>query len=272
MTPARSGAPGRGSRLRPAIALAVALTSSSCTGDLGRPRPNLWSDTIAPQIGFWSATARGEQASWFRMTDDEDQLRARAWRFVMPAHERSIFERQVSELAHSRILPVLAQSGQVSDYFRALTGGFYASQASRYARLAEDADADRLLLSPFRSNAMRVVAADRVRMRAVEGSPLVPPEKADPAFARVVENEGLVLWVCERVNFRIESYRYALANLVVEMPSREAVRAERAIMALEAEAGPLCKLPLIGVFGEGRGGLGAGGQGARADRPVVYKD
>jgi hypothetical protein len=245
------------------------LAASACTGDLGRPRPNLWSDTIAPQIGFWSATARGEQASWFRMTDDEDQLRDRAWRFVMPAHERSFFERQVSDLAHSRILPVLAQSSQVSDYFRALTGGSYASQASRYARLAEDANADRLLLSPFRGNAMRVVAADRVRMRAVEGSPLVPPEKVDPAFARVVENEGLVLWVCERVNFRIESYRYALANLVVEMPSREAIRAERAIMALEAEAGPLCKLPLIGVFGEGRGRSGAP---AGADRPVVYKD
>ena len=33
----------------------------------------------------------------------------------------------------------------------------------------------------------------------------------------------LVLWVCERVGFRLESYRYALANLVVEMPSREAM-------------------------------------------------
>jgi hypothetical protein len=200
------------------------------------------------------------------MTDDENQLRDRAWRFIMPAHERSIFERQVSDLVHSRILPVLAQSNEASDYHRALTGGSYASQASRYARLAEDANADRLLLSPFRGNAMRVVAADRVRMRAVEGSPLVPPEKADPAFARVVENEGLILWVCERVAFRIASYRYSLANLVVEMPSREAVRAERMIMALEAEAGPLCKLPLIGVFGQGRGG-----SDAPADKPVVYK-
>jgi len=249
----------------------VGLLAGACTGDLGRPRPTLWSETIAPQIGFWSATARGEQASWFRMTDDEVQLRDRAWRFVMPAHERSVFEREVSDLAHARILPVLAQSSQISDYFRALTGGFYASQASRYARLAEDANADRLLLSPFRGNALRVVSADRVRMRAVEGSPLVPPEKADPAFARVVENEGLILWVCERVNFRIESYRYALANLVVEMPSREAVRAERAIMALEAEAGPLCKLPLLGVFGEGQGRAGSAGPSATPDRPV-YKD
>eukprot|EP01035_Chromulina_nebulosa_P042004 gene42003-56874_t len=151
--------------------------------------------------------------------------------------------------ANAGTLPAQMQSSAKSDYFNALTGGSFASQASRYARLAEDANADRLLIGPFRANAMRVVAADRVRMRTAESSPEVAPSQIDPAQARVVENEGLILWVCERVGFRIESYRYALANLVVEMPSREAIRAERAIMALEAEAGPLCKMPLIGVFG-----------------------
>lgn len=257
-------------KTRRALSLAVlsGLATSACTGDLGRPRPNLWSDVIAPQAGFWAATARGEATSSFRMTDDELQLRDRAWRLVMPAHERNFFEREVSDLAHARILPTSAQSNAISDYHRALTGGSYASQASRYGRLSEDANADRLLITPFRGNAMRVVAADRVRLRAVDGSPFVPPEKHDPAFARVVENEGLVLWVCERVGFRLESYRYALANLVVEMPSREAIRAERAIMALEAEAGPMCKLPLIGVFGEGARSR----EPASGERPpVVYK-
>lgn len=251
--------PRRGRRL---AALLVGLCAGACmgTGDLGRPRQDYWSQVVAPQAGFWSATARGEAASHFRLTDDEEQLRDRAWRFIMPAHERSVFQRQVSDLAHHRILPVEAQSSAVSDYFVALTSGSYASQASRYSRLAEDVNADRLLIGPFRANAMRVVAADRVRMRAAEGSPYVPPAQIDPAQARVVENEGLILWVCERINFRLESYRYALANLVVEMPSREGIRAERAIMALEAEAGPLCKMQLIGTFG---------GEGARP--PVVYK-
>lgn len=260
MTP---GLPSRraGPRLLAASALVLAL--AACTaGDFGRPRPGVWNDTIAPTLGFSSAIARGESVSPFRFTDDEEQLRDRAWRFVMPAHERSYFERQVSDFAHARILPVEAQSSNVSDYFRALTGGSYRSQASRYNRLAEDANADRLLIGPFRANAGRVVAADRVRMRTVDASPLVPPEQRDPALARVIENEGLILWVCERVKFRIESYRYALANLVVEMPSREAIRAERSIMALEAEAGPLCKLELIGVFR---------GEAPPPDKPVVYK-
>ena len=267
----RKGRPAKGGRAKAgrAAACLAGLWLCACTGDLGRPRPNLWSDTIAPELGFWSATARGEAASWFRMTDDENQLRDRAWRLVMPAHERSHFSREVSGLAHARILPVEAQSFAIADYHRALTGGSYASQASRYNRLSEDANADRLLLAPFRANAGRVVAADRVRLKAAEGPPYVPPEKQDPAFARVVENEGLILWVCERVGYRIESYRYALANLVVETPSREAIRAERSIMALEAESGPLCKLPLIGVFGGGRGAPVPADRGR--DDAVVYK-
>lgn len=231
-------------------ALLIGLSVGACAGpgDLGRPRPDVWSQVIAPQKGFWSATARGEAASYFRMTDDEEQLRDRAWRFIMPGHERSVFQGRVSDLAHYRILPVEAQSSVVSDYFVALTSGTYSSQVSRYSRLAEDVNADRLLIGPFRANAMRVVSADRVRMRTAEGSPYVAPEQIDPANARVVENEGLILWVCERIGFRLKSYHYALANLVVEMPSREAIRAERAIMALEAEAGPLCKMPVIGTF------------------------
>ena len=240
------------------LAAAFLSACTATTGDFGRPRPTVWSQLIAPEAGFWSATFRDEQASYFRLTDDEEQMRDRAWRFVMPSSPNSVFQGEVSNLAHSRILPVAAQSTDVSDYFRGLTGISFASQASRYNRLAEDANADRLLIGPFRANAGRVVNMDRVRMLTVEGCPVVPADKQAPAYARVVEYEGLVFWVCERVDFRIRSYRYALANLVVEMPSREAVKAERAIMALEMEARPLCQMQLNDAFGEGK-------------RPVVYK-
>lgn len=241
------------------------LAGCSTTGDLGRPRPNIFADQIAPTIGEWSARFRGEASSWFHLTDDEERLRDRAWRLVLPAHERSDFDREVSKLAHARILPVEAQSNDVSAYHRALTSGSFASQASRYNRLSEDANGDRLLLGQFRANALRVINADRARLRTLDASQEVPPEQRDPAWQRVVENEGLMLWVCERARFRLKSYRFSLDNLMVEMPSREAVRAERAIMALESELGPACNLPLIGDF-RGKG------EGAPAGRgPVVYK-
>ena len=240
------------------------LAGCSTTGDLGRPRPNIFADQLAPAIGDWSARFRGEASSWFHLTDDEERLRTRAWRLVLPAHEKSHFEREVSKLAHARILPVEAQSNDVTAYQRALVSGSFASQASRYNRLSEDANGDRLLLAQFRANALRVINADRARLRTLDASQLLPPEQRDPAYDRVAENEGLMLWVCERARFRSKSYRYALEALVVEMPSREAVRAERAIMGMESELGPACTLPLIGVFG-------GKGQGELSRAPVVYK-
>ena len=114
------------------LAMLAAVAVSACTattGDLGRPRPTVWSQLIAPETGFWSATARGEQASYFRLTDDEEQMRDRAWRFVMPSSPNSVFQGEVSNLAHARIMPVAAQSTDVSDYFRGLTSISFASQA-----------------------------------------------------------------------------------------------------------------------------------------------
>ena len=236
-----------------AVTVAFALLASGCTetGDLGRPRPSIWNATVYPTAGGWLATMRGEPSSWFHQTDDEVVLRNRAFRFISPAHERSLFDRQISELARTRILPVEAQSITISAYWTALRGGDFRSPASRYRRLAEDAHADRLLIAPFRQITGRVVSADRVRLRTAEGSPWVPPQHHEPAVERVVENEGLVRWVRERLHYRILSYRFALDNLVVEMPASEAIIAERAIMALEAEAKGFERISEVGVFRHG---------------------
>ncbi|MGL4974537.1 MAG: hypothetical protein ACRC56_04520 [Bosea sp. (in: a-proteobacteria)] len=236
-----------------AAILACATLASGCTetGDLGRPRPSVWNSTIYPTAGGWLATMRGEPSSWFHETDDEVVLRNRAFRFISPAHERSWFDRQMSELARTRVLPVEAQSITISTYWTALRGGDFRSPASRYRRLAEDANADRMLIAPFRQITSRVVAADRVRLRTVEGSSWVPPQHHEPAVERVAENEGLVRWVRERLHFRILSYRFALDNLVVEMPASEAIIAERAIMALEAEAKGFERVQEVGVFKHG---------------------
>lgn len=248
----------------PALLAGLAVSACNGAGDFGRPKPGIFQDQILPAAGEWHARLRGEASSWFRMTDDEKQLRDRAWRLVLPAHERSAFERELSALLLARLLPVEAQSQSVSDYYEALVSGSFTSQASRYNRLAQDAAADRELLAPFRANAIRVINADRARLRTLDAATRVPEDRRDPALDRVAENEGLILWVCERVGFRLSSFRYALENLVVEMPSLEAVRAERAIMGFEAETGQVCKLPLIGVFHEKR-------ELRPQQGPVVYK-
>jgi hypothetical protein len=217
------------------LGMGLCAACAPFTGDLGRPAPSIWNDTILPGIGHVSALARGEDVSAFRFTDDEEELRARAWRYVMPAHERSWFHREVQELARTRIIPVSWQSTEERDYFAALVGGTFRSEHSRYRRLCEDALADAALIKPFRAVAGRVASADVARMKTAALSPAVTPPSPENAAARVAENEGMVAWVRERLRYRLASYRHALDNLVVEMPSREAVMAERCVMILESE-------------------------------------
>ena len=221
-----------------AVLVAVQMLACACAadvGDLGRPRPSVWNSTLLPGAGSYSAWARGEQVSPFHLTDDETELRDRAWRFVMPAHERSWFLREVQELARTRIIPVSWQSVDPDRYRVALLSVDFRSETSRYRRLAEDIVTDTVLIAPFRKMAQRVVAADRVRVRTAAISPAVTAPMPEYADARVAENEGLIAWVRERTRHRLQSYRHALDNLVVEMPSREAVMAERALLALEQE-------------------------------------
>ncbi len=234
-TPTAAGLRGGRSGLLLALLLALPACAPD-VGDLGRARPSVWNSHILPAAGGYVAWARGEEVSAFHLTDDEIELRDRSWRFVMPAHELSWFQREVQELARSRVIPVSWQSISPDRYHAALLSPRFRSEHSRYRRLAEDAHADAALIAPFRLIAERVVAADRARLRAAAQSPAISPAARDDADARVSENEGMIAWVRERLRHRIENYRHALDNLVVELPSQEAVMAERAIFALEAAA------------------------------------
>src|SRR4051812_43878224 len=83
-------------------ALAAALSACAETGDFGRPKASVWNDVVLPVTGSISAQARGEAVSSYPFTDDEDELRRRAWRFIAPAHERSWFERILADVVATR--------------------------------------------------------------------------------------------------------------------------------------------------------------------------
>jgi hypothetical protein len=215
------------------IAAATSLGLAACaeTGDFGRPRNSVWNSIIYPVTGLAAAHLPQEALSRFHLTDDETRLRDRTWRFVSVAHERQSFWD--------------GSGNDITSYHRALTLGFYVSQVSRYRRLSEDAMADRGLILPFRHVAGRVVAADDIRLRTARLSPRIDEEKRREAAIRAAENREVVERVRERLQFRVAAYRHALDNLVVEVPSREAIMAERAVMALEAEAALLNRIPLV---------------------------
>jgi hypothetical protein len=222
----------RAAALQLALTPLLALFVPACTetGDLGRPRKSLWNDIVFPTTSYATAHLPSEYLSRFHLTDDEIRLRDRAFRFVAPQDgPRSLFR---------------AMGDDVTAYHAMLIRAFGRSQVSSYRRLTDDASADRLLILPLRAVAGRVASMDEVRLRAARLSPEISRESRHEAILRAEENREVIERVRERLRFRAAAYRYALDNLVVEAPSREAIHAERALLALESESRMMDRIPL----------------------------
>jgi hypothetical protein len=261
-----------------AASVLLGLLASACveTGDFGRPRRTLWNDVVLPATGSLAATARGEPVSHYVFTDDEEELRRRAWRFVMPAHERAFFESRLAELALKRVVPMWLGRGDRADYFRALMRDGGPSPASRYRRLSEDAIADAKLIGPFATVAARVAQADDARLKSLAYVQDLTAHDVRQAALRVAENRCLIAWVRVETARRAASYRFALEHLFLEAPQRDGIAVERALAALDAHRGAVDALP-GGPWEASSCGVPAGPAFAEAavesaPPPIVAKD
>lgn len=187
---------------------------------------------------------RGEPVSPFPFTDDEQEMRQRAWRFLMPAHERSWFQRALAELTRTRVLPPPAHPEDRTAYHRALTSEPARSPASRYRRLSEDIQADDKLIEPFVRTASRVAGADAVQLRSLAYVRDLRGDDVSAAMARVAENRCLVAWVAAEWDERSVSYRFALEHLLIESPQGQAVSTERALARFEAHLATVGTAPV----------------------------
>jgi hypothetical protein len=221
---------------------ALVLAGCAGSGDFGRPKASLWTDAVLPATGSLAAQTRGEPVSHYAYTDNENELRNRAWRFLMPAQERFWFEAVVVELVRTRILPVTMTPYDKTSYYRGVMHETFRSPASRYHRIADDASADAKLIGPFAVLAKRVIAADRVRLRSLAFVQDLAEDDAYQAAARVAENRCMIAWVRHETARRLESYRYALEHLLIEAPQNEAITAERVLRKLAAHMGILDEL------------------------------
>jgi hypothetical protein len=134
-----------------AAAILAGLAACTETGDFGRARQGVWNDVILPAAGSLAARERGEPVSSYPLTDLENELRDRSWRFLMPAHERAWFDQAVANMVRTRILPPEDRPADPASYYETLTSEPFASPASRYRRIGDDAEADRRLIGPFGS-------------------------------------------------------------------------------------------------------------------------
>lgn len=213
----------------------MALAGCAERGDFGRPHASLWNDTVLPFVGLVAAESREEAVSHYIFTDDETELRDRAWRFLMPAQERAFFQTQVAELARTRILPRMSRLTGDASYFNTLRRSRGASPSPLFRRIGEDAAADRTLIPLFVDLAQKVLDSDLARLKLLVYVRDLDEEQVANAAARVVENRCLIAWVYAEAQGRAVRYRHALERLAIEAPQEEAAFAEREVLAFEAD-------------------------------------
>ena len=230
------GAPAFRPRWALAVTVLACVLGSSCVerGDFGRVKASAWNELVG-ETGAIAAAHRGEPVSPNPLTDDEGELRGRAWRFLVPSRGRPWLDRVLAELVATRVVaPDLIEPDRRA-YHVGLLAGDARSVTSLYRRLSEDAGADLRLVEPFGVVAVRVLAADRVRLAALDRIADVSPGDVAGALARVAENRCLIAWVTAASAFRLSQYRYALSHLVIEAPQADAGPTEGALARLAAE-------------------------------------
>ncbi len=254
----------------PLVSLLLTASVAACAqeGDFGRPARSTWNGLVET-TGTLAARERGLPASASPLTGDEEILRDRAWRFLMPAQGRAAFEDALANLTRVRALPASWRPDDLPAYHDGLLDQGFRSPYSRYRRLSEDATADGRLIPSFAGVAARVFEADAMRLRALPLAKSLDEWDMRQAAMRVAENRCLVAWVRLETGLRIARYRYALEHFLVEMPGREAVPAEQALAFLEGRRRLLD--PLLPPEAAERCGLAEAAAIALAP-PVVAKD
>jgi hypothetical protein len=231
----------------------VMITVTACgrpTGDFGRAEPSFLHDTLLPAAGdLMASQARKEPVSAFPLTDDEIELRNRAWAFVRAPHVRDWWLDTLVEGERTRILPVLkggeAMSPETAAMFPQIAlpliapaydrGRYHAyllsdgriSTETLWARVIDDVGADTALIPPFCAVAARVRREDVERLGALRRQRLVEAGLHEGAEARVWENEETITWVWQALGYRAASYRYAIDHFEVEAPSGQLPAANR---------------------------------------------
>ncbi len=209
-------------RLRRATALPLIvslglLAACAQKGDFGRPKPGVWNDLI-DTTGTIVASERGGPASFAPLTDDERDLRGRAWRFLMPADTEEAFLDILANLTRARVLPPAWRDPAPGRYYDSLVGPDFRSPVSRYRKLTDDAVADARLIPPFAALAARVADADAKRLRSLPFARTLDDDTVRQAAMRVAENRCLVAWVRLETGTRLAGYRFALEHLFAEAP------------------------------------------------------
>lgn len=206
-----------------AVLLAGGLAGCAAeAGDFGRPVKGYVNDVVMPKVGDWRARQRGEPVSDFMLTDDEEELRARSYRFIMPIHLDAFKKRNEAEWVRTRIWPDSLYRPDPTLYYRLMRKDGYKSNYGRWNAIIDEISADIPLITPYFVVWQEVCLADQQRMAALPRTVALTASESADAEARVWENRRVADWAVTGLRWRIESYAYAIQRSEIEIPTGDA--------------------------------------------------
>ena len=233
----------------------VAACVSRPVGDFGRAQPGVLHDQVMPAIGSKVAANRGEPVSNLNQTDQEREMHDRTWRFLIAPHSRDWMFDTNTELQRTRIGAAKDHQYGPERYYAFLRTTHYQSSPTRYNSVGRHilADID-TLPTTFRA-ICAVEEVDRQRRIALAELPGIEPSVAANVQARYVENRWHIDWFVRALNYRYQSYAYALDHLLVETPHEQSMAVDENLRRLRpwvdrANRGDFCS----GLAGGGGGG------------------
>ena len=219
----------------------VALTGllAACVarpvGDFGRARPSVLHDSIMPFAGDRMAELRAEPVSRFNQTDQEVLMHDRVWRFLIAPHAKDwLFDSSV-ELQRTRIVPPKDERYRTDRYYGWLKSTPYQSSRTRYSTVGAHITSDIDTLPTTFAAICAVIEVDRQRAMALAGLRNdLPAQAGSDVAARKYENDAFIAWFVRALNYRFESYGFALDSLVVETPHEQSLAVDDALQRMSA--------------------------------------
>lgn len=253
-------------RLRSIVRLAsigaLACLAVGCVarpvGDFGRATAGFTHDTAMPAVGDFLARDRGEAVSDFNRTDQEEEMHNRIWRFLVAPHAKDwMFDASV-ELQRTRIVAARDSEFTIERYYNWLRETQYQSSRTRYATVGAHVQSDIDTLPTTFAAICAVIEIDRQRAIALaELQRGIPPDMRNEVAARKSENSASISWFVRALNYRYDSYDFALDNLLVETPHEQSLAVDESLGRLAgyvtvANRGDFC--------GDADGGRGRSGR------------
>jgi hypothetical protein len=138
-------------------------------------------------------------------------------------------------LQRTRIVPPKDERYRTDRYYTWLKRTDYQSSRTRYSTVGANITTDIDTLPTTFAAICAVIAVDRQRAAAMAALRAdLPASAPGDVTARKYENDAYITWFVRALNYRYESYDFALDSLVVETPHEQSLAVDDALQRMSA--------------------------------------